>query len=170
MGEVALHISSDGPPLRMSFDPELPLGARVRNARIGEREIAATPTQHPQDAHARVEFDVTRGDTSVRISYDGGVAIVPAAAHPAVGESSRGMKIIGVSLEDRAYTIQLDHRAAQPARVELRTPWKIHDVQGAKLTALAAPAAYELEIAASADPESRAYKRDTVVVSFESIE
>jgi Glycogen debranching enzyme len=168
-GEVALHISNEGAPVRMSFDPELPLGAKVQSARLGEREIAATPVQHPQDSHARVEFDLPSGETVLRISYSGGVAIVPATPRPLVGEVSRAMKVVGVSLKDRVYEIEIDHRASEPARFELRTPWKIENVRGAKLNALT-PAAHTLEIDASADKDKRAYQRSKVIVTFASVE
>jgi hypothetical protein len=168
-GEITLHVDSEGPALRMSFDPELPLGARVQSAQIGERGIAATVAQHPQDTHAHVDFEVPRGEMVVRISYSGGVKVVSPAARPTIGESSRAPKIVSVSLEDRAYTIAIDHLAAAPARFELHTPWKIASVQGAKF-AIRAPSSYELEIAASAEREPRAYQRASVVVTFESVE
>jgi hypothetical protein len=169
VGKVGLHINNEGAPLRMSFDPELPLGATVRSTRIDEREIAATLVQHSQDSHARVEFDLPRGDTVVSINYSGGVAIVPPTRRPVVGEVSRAMKIVGVSLKDRTYTIEIDHLPAQPARFELRTPWKIVDVQGAKLTALA-PASYGLEIAPSAGERKPAHERSKVLVTFASVD
>jgi hypothetical protein len=168
-GEVALHINNEGAPVRMSFDPELPLGAKVRSARLGEREIAATREQHPQDSHARIEFDLPSGETVLRISYSGGVAILPATPRPVVGEASRAMKVVGVSLKDRVYEMEIDHRASEPTRVELRTPWKIENVRGAKLTALT-PSSHTLEIDASADNENRAYQRSKVIVTFVSVE
>lgn len=169
VGKVGLHINNEGAPLRMSFDPELPLGASVRSTRIDEREIAATRVQHPQDSHARVEFDVPRGDTVVSIDYSGGVAIVPPTRRPVVGEVSRGLKIVGVSLKNRTYAIEIDHLPAEPAHIELRTPWKIVAVQGAKLTAVA-PASYALDIAASAGERNRAHERSKVLVTFASVD
>ena len=125
VGEVALRISNDGAPLKIAFDPELPLGARIQNARLGDREIAATLVQHAQDAHAHVEFDMPRGDSVLRLTYSGGVAIVPPAPRPVVGERSRGMKIVGVSLKDRAYTIEIDHVACGAG--ELRAAHAVED-------------------------------------------
>ncbi len=168
-GEVGLRISNEGAPVRMSFDPELPLGANVRNARVDEREITATVVQHPQDSHARVEFDVPRGNTVVSIQYSGGVALVPPVSRPVIGEVSRAIKIVGVSLKDRTYAIEIDHLAAEPARFELRTPWKIVDVQGAKLTALT-PTTYGLELAPSPGKRKHAHERSKVLVTFASVD
>jgi glycogen debranching enzyme len=168
-GELTLHIRNDGAPVRMSFDPELPLGARVRSALIHQRDVAASLVQHPQDTHARLVFDLPRGDVLLRIGYTGGVAIVSTAPRPAIGEGSRAMKIVGVSLKDRVYTIELDHLASESARFELRTPWKIEDVRGATFEALA-PSSYGFEIDASPSNEKRAYQRSEVIVTFASVD
>jgi hypothetical protein len=169
VGEVTLRITNEGAPLKMSFDPELPLGASVQNARLGEREIPATLVQHAQDTHAHIELDLPRGESVVRVAYSGGVVIVPPAPRPALGERSRGMKIVGVSLKDRTYTIAIDHLASEPTRFELRTPWKIEAVQGAQLLP-AAPSSYRIEIGASADGEQRAHMRSKVLVTFANVE
>jgi hypothetical protein len=169
VGEVALRISNDGAPLKIAFDPELPLGAKIQNARLADREIAATFAEHAQDAHAHVGFDVPRGDSVLRLTYSGGVAIVPPATRPVVGERSRGMKIVGVSLKDRAYTIELDHVAAETASFELRTPWQVESVRGAKFAALTS-SSYQLSIEATPTNDKRAYQRSTVTVTFARVE
>jgi hypothetical protein len=168
-GEMALHIRNEGAPLRTSFEPELPLGAKVRSARVDQREIGATLVQHSQDTHAQVVFDLPRGDVLLRIAYSGGVAIVPAAPRPVIGERSRATKIVGVTLKDRVYTIELDHLPSESARFELRTPWKIEDVRGATFEALA-PSSYSFEIEAPPSNEQRGYRRSKVIVTFASVD
>jgi hypothetical protein len=166
--EITLHVRNEGAPVRMSFDPELPLGAQVRSAHVDQREIAVTRVQNPQDTHAHVEFDMPRGETLVRLGYIGGVAIVPTMSCPVVGEGSRGMKIVGVNLKDRVYTIELDHLASEPAHFELRTPRKIEHIEGATFEALA-PYSYGFAIAASPGNEKAAYRRSKVIVTFADI-
>lgn len=168
-GELNLHVRNDGSPVKMSFDPELPLGATVRSARVDQREISATLVAHSQDSHARVTFDLPRGEAKVSISYTGGVAIVPPVPRPVVGESSRAPKIVGVHLKDGAYTIELDHLTTEPTRFELRTPWKITEVRGAKFEAIA-PSSYALNIDAAPSGKAGAYRRSTVVVRFASVD
>jgi hypothetical protein len=167
--EVALQIRNEGAPVRMTFDPELPLGAKLQSARIDQREIDATLVQHPQDTHAHVVFDVPRGEVLLRIGHIGGVAIVPAASPPVVGEASRAMKILGVSLKDGIYTIELDHLTSEPARFELRTPWRIEGVQGATFAALA-PSSYAIRIDPSPSDQKRGYRRSTVTVTFARVD
>jgi hypothetical protein len=163
IGELALRITNDSAPVKMSFDPELPLGASVQNARLGEREVPATLVQHAQDAHAHIELDLPRGESVLRLAYSGGVAIVLPAPRPVVGERSRGMKIVGVSLKDRVYTIAIDRPAAEATRFELRTPWKIEAVQGAQLEALT-PSSYRLTLPVADD--KRTFQRNNVTVTF----
>jgi len=163
--EMTLRVQNDGSPLTMVFEPELPLGAKILTARIGERDIAASVEQQPQDTHGRVEFDVPRGATLLRIEYSGGVAIVPAAPRPVVGEASSTMKIIGVSRQDRAYTVEIDHAAAAPTYFELRTTWQIESVEGAKVETLA-PSSYGLTIAATPGAPKGTYQRSKVLVTF----
>jgi glycogen debranching enzyme len=160
-GEITLRIANDGAPLKMSFEPELPLGAEMRSGRIGERDIAASLVQQPQDTHVRVEFDVPRGETVLRLDYTGGVAIVPVTPRPVIGEASRAMKIVSVSLKDRICTVETDRAVAEPAYFELRTPWKIDSVEGAKVEALA-PSSYRLTIDAT-------QKRSKVLVTFAAL-
>ena len=166
-GEMTLHIRNDGAPVKMSFDPELPLGATVRSAHIGGREIAATLAQHPQDTHTHTEFNLPRGDVELSLFYNGGVAIVPLIPRPVIGSRSRAMKVVSTSLNDRVYTIELDHLAAESASFELRTPWKVDAVNGARFESVA-PASYRLEIDAAPSKEPDAYQRSKVIVNFAS--
>jgi hypothetical protein len=105
----------------------------------------------------------------LRIGYAGGVALVPVTPRPVLGEASRAMKIVGVGLRDRVYTIELDHLASKPIRFELRTPWKIEDVSGATFEAVT-PASWRLEIGASPGSDVRAYRRSKVTVTFASVD
>ena len=163
VGEVALRITNEGAPVKMSFDPELPLGASVQSARLGEREIPATIVQHAQDTHAHIDFDLPRGESVLRLAYGGGVAIVLPASSPVLGERSRGARIVGVSLKDRVYTIAIDHLASEAGTFELRTPWKIETVQGARFAALT-PSSYRLTIAPAGN--ERIYQRNNLTVTF----
>lgn len=162
-GSVELRIKNDGAPVRLSFAPELPLGAELRSARLNEQEITATLVPHAQDSHAHTEFDVPRGDAVLRIGYGGGVAIVPPTSQPIVGETSRAMKIVGVNLQHRTYTIEIDHPASTPGRFELRTPWPIENVSGARFEAIS-PSSYAVVIDPSTD--NREYRRSKIIVAF----
>jgi hypothetical protein len=164
-GAIELRLKNEGAPVRMWFDPELPLGAELRSARLNEQEISATLVPHAQDNHAHAEFDLPRGDAVLRIGYSGGVAIVPATPRPVIGDASRAMKIVGVNLQRRTYTVEIDHLASEPGRFELRTPWPIENVSGATFEATSA-SSYVFAIDSSATAAPSAYRRSKVIVAF----
>jgi glycogen debranching enzyme len=166
-GAIELRIKNDGAPLRMSFDPELPLGAELRSARLNEQEIAATLVSHSQDSHAHAEFDVAQGDAVLRIGYSGGVSIITSTPRPLIGNTSREMKVVGVSLQRRTYTMEVDHLTSEQTRFELHTPWGIENVSGARFEEVSR-SSYALTIDKSPDAETRAYRRSKVIVSFAS--
>ncbi|MFC4314523.1 hypothetical protein ACFPN2_35985 [Steroidobacter flavus] len=166
-GAIELRIRNEGAPVRMSFDPELPLGAELRSARLNEKEIAATLASHPQDSHAHAEFDVPPGDAVLRIGYSGGVSVISPAPRPLIGNTSREMKVVGVNLQRRMYTIEIDHLASEPTRFELHTPWRIENVGGARFEEIS-PSSYALIIDKSPDADAHAYRRSKIVVAFAS--
>ncbi|HEY5756721.1 MAG TPA: hypothetical protein VIU34_12910 [Steroidobacter sp.] len=166
-GAVELHISNEGAPVRMRFEPELPLGTELRSARLNEEEIGAKLVVNPQDTHALAEFDVPNGDVVLRIGYSGGVSMITPAPQTRIGETSRAMKVVSVNLTGRTYTIEVDHLASEPARFELRTPWQIENVSAAQFEKLS-PSSYALTIDPSPNADPRAYRRSKVVMTFAS--
>lgn len=165
-GVVELRIGNEGAPIRMRFEPEVPLGAELRSARLNEEEIGTKLVVSPQDTHVLAEFDVPPGNAVLRIGYSGGVSIVTPPPRPLIGETSRAMKVVGVNLNGRTYTIDIDHLASEPARFELHTPWRIENVGGAEYEAIS-PSSYAMTIDASPNGQ-RAYRRSKVTVSFTS--
>jgi len=121
--EITLQVHNEGAPVSLQFNPQLPLGA------TGEHIV-----QNPQDTHARVELAIPAGDSTHTVRFSGGVSVVPAAVLPTVAEASRGFKITGVRLHDRALTLELDRVSEDPASFELRTPWAVQSVTGAAHT------------------------------------
>jgi len=121
---IQLRVHNQGPPMTLDFRPQLPLGA-------GGPQVE----QNEQDTHGRLRAQVPAGDSAYTLAFSGGVAVIPAAVRPVVGEASRGCKITGVRLQDRILTLELDRTSEDPAGFELRTPWKIASVSGAAWTA-----------------------------------
>jgi glycogen debranching enzyme len=132
--EIRLQVqNSGGTPVHLSFAPELPLGATLRDARVSDRAVNATIERNPQDTHAQVAFDAPGGNTSVNIRFQGGVRIIPTLATPQVGDSSAADKITSVNLKDQVLTIQLDRLASMPSSFQIRTPWKVRYTYGGTL-------------------------------------
>jgi glycogen debranching enzyme len=171
-----LHLHNDGSATKMLFDPEVPLGARLVDARLGNRAIPAALEQHSQDTHVKVEFELPHGDAQLSIRYAGGVSLFASVTNPMLGDPSSGIKITGTRLDQRTYTIEADFVPPSTSTLELATPWTIKNVQGAALKTIS-PGLYQLDVAApkvgqlkpdesGADSSSINYQHATIVVSF----
>jgi hypothetical protein len=120
----------------MIFDPEIPLGASLRGAKLGGVAIPMALEQNAEDTHAKVAFTLPHGDSVLTIAYTGGVSIIPQLAQFMIGDSSKAIKITGVNLKDRLYTVNFDYIPSSEPSFEVHTPWGIADAQGATLTTI----------------------------------
>jgi glycogen debranching enzyme len=171
-----LRLHNDGSGTKMVFGPEVPLGARLVDARLGNKAIPVSLEQHSQDTHVKVEFELPHGDTHLSIRYAGGVSLLPPITSPVPGDPSRGVKITGTHLNRQTYTIEVDFVPSLASTLELATPWTIKNVQGAVLKKVS-PGLYQLELGqpkvdrlkpdeSGADFASTSYQHATIVVSF----
>jgi hypothetical protein len=132
--QVDLAVTNQGTPVKMTFDPEIALGAKVLSARCGDRPLKAVPEMHAEDEHARIEFTADSGSTRCSIAYQGGVTLVLPRTAPVIGEASHGIKITGVNLQDQVLAVEADVNSAGPQFMEVRTPWKALSAEGAKIS------------------------------------
>jgi glycogen debranching enzyme len=164
--ETKLKVRNAGGPMKLAFEPEIPLGARLVNARMEDHSIPVALQAHREDTHAKMDLELPHGDSSITINYSGGVAIVPAAQVPAVGDSSRGIRITGVNLRGATYTVDCDYLPAEGATFELYTPWTITRVEGARFAKLS-QGDYKLVVDPSVqDAEKTKYQHGVVKISF----
>jgi glycogen debranching enzyme len=164
--QVRLDLQNTGVPVEMVFDPEIPLGASLGPAQLKNRSITVSVEQHPQDTHARVEFTLPHGTTSLTINYSGGVAIITDPPRSSIGEPSTQLKIAGVSLKDRVYSVDFEYLPGTVNGFDLRTPWTIKEVQGATLEP-SLPSSYRFIVnAPTHEKESEIYRHGKIVVSF----
>ena len=174
-GEIRLQTENAGAPVAMLFAPEIPLGAKLRNALLDNRPVAPLLEQNPQDAHVRLELALPHGGTRLSIVYQGGVAIMPAPHTPGIGDSSEAIKITGVSLAARVLTVELDYPTSSPSTFELRTPWVIASEQGATMEAVSS-GDYRFTVGGSpagGSPSGGApgsYRHAKVAVTFAAVE
>lgn len=166
--EIRIQMQNEGAPVEVAFDPEIPLGAKLLTSHLGPQSISATLEGHAQDTHARVEFTLPHGKTSLSIGYEGGVAIVSDPTQLMIGDSSKAIKITGVRLKDRVYTIDIDYLPAEVNSFALRTPWTIQVAQGATLETVS-PNLYRLTISEPTQlKKDSIYQHATVTITFAS--
>ena len=118
---TSLNIANDGAPVALVFDPEIPLGSSHVAASCNGRTIAASLERNAQDEHARLELTVPHGKTHCDLRYQGGVDVIPDIPRPQVGDTSIGLKIIGLSLEQNVLTVTADADLGKQTSFTLRT-------------------------------------------------
>ena len=163
--EIRLQAHNEGAPVQIKFDPEIPFGAKVRSAQLRTRRITAETEPHPQDTHAKIEFDLPHGDTSLAINYTGGVAILPDAPTLAVGDPNHAIKITATHLDGRAYTVDFDVLPSAPSTLDLRTLWKIENAEGATFQQIG-PSLYRLTINPPKEEDSQSYQHGQLKLTF----
>jgi glycogen debranching enzyme len=164
--DLRLAMQNKGAPVEMVFDPEIPFGATLRSAKLGNHLIDAKLDQHSQDTHAKVQFSLAHGETELTIRFAGGVAIIPEPPKLLIGDASQAVKITGVNLKGRIYTVEFDYLPQAKSVFDIRTSWGIEKVTGASALEIS-PRLYRLAIdAVSGEKESAAYRHGTVVVKF----
>lgn len=126
-------MQNDGPPIRMEFNPEVPLGATVTSASIHGSSVQVSAESHPQEEDAHVEFTAAPGVTDCRIAYSGGIEITPEFTTPAIGDASRNLKILSVTFVQHELHIDAYIKDAGHASLLLHTPWKPVGATGAAL-------------------------------------
>ena len=163
---IRLELHNAGPPVEMVFDPEIPLGAKLRGARLENRPIAGTIEQHPQDTHVKAGFTLPHGSSTLTIDYSGGVSLTTAPPHIQLGDASSAIKVTGVGLRENVYNVDFDYIPSAHNTFDLRTPWKIERAQGATFDTIA-PGLYRFTVTPNtAEKESSAYKHGKVTVTF----
>ena len=162
---VSITVTNNGGAVKMIFDPEIPLGATVSSAECGNRSLNAVPEVNPEDQHARLQFTAGPGSTKCSIAYQGGVTVIPPRTIPHVGDASRGIKIISVTLHQQQLAIEADVNADGPQFVEMRTPWKPGSADGGSVV-LESDGLYRIAFNAGGAPDSYGYSHRTVTVEF----
>jgi len=164
--EVRLELQNRGAPVEFVFDPEIPLGAKLGAAQLRQQSIPVTLEQNGQDTHAKVGFTVPNGSAVLTIPYTGGVEIITEPADLMIGEPSKAIKITGVSLKGRVYSVDFDYVPSERSSFDVRTPWKIRDAQGASFEDISSNL-YRLTISTSPrEKQVDAYQHGKVVLTF----
>jgi glycogen debranching enzyme len=131
-----LEITNEGGPAKILFEPQIPLGAQIHGAEFQNHEVVAETERFEEEENAKVELEAPTGKSHFRLRFTGGVSVILKPPTPALGDSSRGMKLIGIRLQDQTLTIDADVKLGSDSSFEVQTPWKVVTARGATVTAL----------------------------------
>jgi hypothetical protein len=133
---IELAIENSGPAVSIGFTPEVPLGAADVNASVeaGRRNalrLHVSVERDTQDEHAVTAFTAEKGTAHCRIRFRGGVQV--SVPHPElrIGDSSRGLRVVGVSLRGETLNLTAYLKKAGETLFTIRSGWKLTDATGA---------------------------------------
>ena len=132
-----LTVTNRGQSTSFTFDPQVPLGARLLGSQCGDRRVTASIERNAHDQHTRLAFAAPQGTTHCGIRFQGGVELITPDLVPLLGNRSTGIKITDVSLKDNLLIVEADVNGAGEASFEIHTPWKSSSVEGATIHQIA---------------------------------
>lgn len=136
MSSIDLDANDVGAPFALSFQPRMPLGAHLIEAKCDGHSVPAQVQRTGEDEHAQLLARIVTGTSHCHLRFAGGVLLILPPEVPGYGNRSRAMKLTEVTLHDRTLLLRMDVRPTITNRFELRTPWKIKAVSGAAVQAL----------------------------------
>jgi hypothetical protein len=85
-----------------------------------------------------------------------------------IGDSSKAIKITGINLERKTYTVGFDYIPSEPSSFEVRTPWELAKAQGGTAETIS-DGLYKIKVTSVAQQEkSKSYQHGKIVLSFAS--
>jgi Mannosylglycerate hydrolase MGH1-like glycoside hydrolase domain len=164
-GRLVLDVTDDGPAIDLDFSPNLPVGARLIDARLDGAPVEARLTQAAQETRAHVALHIAPGRRRCVLRYAGGVSVVPIIDSPQAGDASREPRVVAFRLDGAALRARIDVRAdGRPAAAfDLATAWRPIAVDGGSVRTLG-PDRYRIYADASAAGDGGDYRRTAVVV------
>jgi hypothetical protein len=107
-----------GRHVTVDFTPEIPEGMEIKHVAVNGRGVAA-PAGLKRGLIAHPVRVVLRDSAEIRLTYSGGVGIIPIASHPVPGDSSGGFRFIGASLDGPDYGIDVEGRSGTTETIRM---------------------------------------------------
>lgn len=136
MNGVDLEVKNDGAPVKLVFEPQVPNGADRIKAEFDGHTIPAAREELSEDEHVKVEVEAPSGVSHCHIQFVGGVSVIGKRTAPPLGDSSTGMKMTDLHLQNRTLFVDADVNAKADATFVIQTPWKIGALKGVTIRPL----------------------------------
>ena len=133
-GATILEVDNPGAPVRIDFDPQIPLGARLTGADVNGVAIAANVARTAQDEHARISLTAGSGVTRAVLHYEGGVRISPVETPPQPGDRSVNLKLVSAAVQGNELRLEAYAADADHSEIDILTPLKVLSVEGADIS------------------------------------
>ncbi len=134
----SLALESQGEPIKLEFEPLLPLGASLGHAQFNGASTASSLENHPQETRARIELALPHGHSDLSLTYSGGISISLPHAPLLAGDASSGLRILTARIANSNFMIDADAPCDRASRIRLSSPRKLASPADAHLQPLAA--------------------------------
>ena len=102
--QTELEITAEGPPITLTFEPEIPLGSTNLRATRNGQTLPVVRFSNAQDTHAHTKIKL-EGKARVAVHYTGGVTPEVEWHPPAIGEASRNLHIRRATWNGQTYAV-----------------------------------------------------------------
>lgn len=130
---IDLDIKDRGAPTTLTFEPQIPLGARLADADCGGNHVSLERRPSSEAEYSNVRLSIPSGSSHCRLHFVGGVSVILPPDALRIGDASSFLKLTRVAFQHRALTIHADVRPTSNNILTLRTPWKIFSLTGASV-------------------------------------
>jgi glycogen debranching enzyme len=164
--DLDLEIKNTGAPVKILFEPGLPLGARLVNADTDGHAANAVIQHFPEEDRAHLEIDAPSGVSHCHLRFVGGASLILNHHPPQLGDTSTGLKITNLQRSDNTLLIKTDIFSTGDHSFQVRTASKITGAQGAAIKSISDDI-YELTVPpAPAGEDQPGYKTYNVWITF----
>jgi hypothetical protein len=109
---------TQGRPVAVDFAPEIPEGMDVIVVAVNGKGVNV-PVARSRGLLAQPLHILVRDSAEVRVTYSGGVGVIPLAPEPQPGDSSRGFRFTGASLKGLDYGIDVEGRSGTTEEIRV---------------------------------------------------
>jgi len=125
-----LEIKNTGGPVKILFDPQLPLGARLMETDIDGHAANSEIRHFPEEDQAHVLIEAPTGSSHCHLHFVGGISLILNHPQPQLGDTSAGMKIKNLKWSNNVLAIQADVISTSNNSFWLRSSLKINGSKG----------------------------------------
>jgi len=135
---IELVVENSGRAVSIEFRPEVPMGAVGVNASVEAQQEKASRLhgsmeRNAQDEHVVTVFTAEKGSTHCRIRFRGGVQVFVPHRGPRIGDSSNGLRVVGLSVKGRTLFLIAYMKQGGGVRFTTRSKWKLAGASGARV-------------------------------------
>jgi hypothetical protein len=161
-----LEIHNNGKPVKILYEPRLPLGARLARADVDGHAVGVEARHFPEEDQAHLEIEAPPGSSHCHLQFVGGVSLILKSRPLEISNISTGMKITNLKWSNNTLSITADIFSAGENTILLRTPLKVVGATGATVR-LISDETYKLTVPFSTLGEDQpTYKRSAIEITF----